>query len=118
MKAAIEQFRENIHRIRNLEAAYAYLTSNSELDLSDILRAEVVLIVSALDTFIHDIVRLGMLEILRNKGRSQTKAYKNFSITMTQISFDENYAWFERVIYEKLGSSTFQQPKQIREAIK
>lgn len=91
MKAAIEQFRENIQRVKNLEASHAYLDANTELDMSDILRAEVVLVVSALDTFIHDIVRLGMLKILKGE-RKQTPKYQKFSVTMNIINFDEKYS--------------------------
>ncbi len=50
MKTSIEQFRENIARVRNLDAIYTGLIhrTTSALDLSDILRAEIVLGVSAL----------------------------------------------------------------------
>ena len=116
MKAAIEQFRENIQRVKNLEASHAYLEANTELDMSDILRAEVVLIVSALDTFIHDIVRLGMLKILKGE-RKQTPKYQNFSVKMKTINFDEKYSWFEEEIRRRHSQLSFQQAKDIREAI-
>jgi len=116
MKAAIEQFRENIQRVKNLEASHAYLEVNTELDMSDILRAEVVLIVSALDTFIHDIVRLGMLKILKGE-RKQTPKYQNFSVKMKIINFDEKYSWFEEEIRRRHSQLSFQQAKDIREAI-
>jgi len=119
MKLAIEQFRENIQRIKNLGDLYAYLatkTAKTELDMSDILRAEVVLIVSALDTFIHDIVRLGMLEILRGE-REQTPKYRSFSVTMNFVSFDEEYNWFERTVRKKHKESTFQRAEKIKEAV-
>jgi len=117
MKAAIEQFRENIQRVKNLEALHAYLATNTELDISDILRAEVVLIVSALDTFIHDIVRLGMLEILRGE-RTRTLKYQKFSVTMNIVNFDERYNWFEEEIRRRHSQLSFQRSENIREAIK
>jgi len=116
MKVAIEQFRKNIQRVKNLELSYAYLATNTELDMSDILRAEIILLVSALDTFIHDVVRLGMLEILKGE-RKQTSRYKRFSITMNIISFDEEYSWFERAIREEHGKLTFQRAEKIKEII-
>jgi len=116
MKAAIERFRNNIQRVKSLAAPHAYLAANTELDLSDILRAEVVLIVSALDTFIHDIVRLGMLEILRGE-RKQTPKYQKFAVTMNVVWFDERYSWFEEEIRRRHSQSSFQNSRNIREAV-
>ena len=63
MKPAFDQFRTNIVRVRNLGSIVDALASQTTgvLDLSDVLRAEIVLAVSALDQFVHEIVRLGML---------------------------------------------------------
>ncbi|MCK5877073.1 MAG: hypothetical protein KAG43_05520 [Candidatus Marithrix sp.] len=116
MQAAIEQFRENIQRVKNLAVSHAYLVANTELDMSDILRAEVVLIVSALDTFIHNIVRLGMLEILKG-DRTQTKKYQEFSVKMKIIRFDERYSWFEEEIRRRHNQSSFQQAESIKKAM-
>jgi len=60
MQTVINQFRTNISRVRNLGSIFGALNSQttSVLDLSDILRAELVLAVSALDHFIHELVRL------------------------------------------------------------
>ena len=65
MQLAIEQFRLSLARVRDLIAIHNSLKSQttSALDVSDILRAALVLTVSALDYYIHEVVTLGMLEI-------------------------------------------------------
>lgn len=83
MKAAIDRFRINIRYVRNLSAIHKALTAQttSALDLSDILRSELVLSVSALDKYIHDIVRIGMLEEYQSI-RPKTKNFLQSSISM------------------------------------
>ena len=54
------------------------------LDLTDILRAALVMSVSALDHFIHEIVRLGMLEAYRAE-RVRTAAFLRFQVSLESI---------------------------------
>ena len=84
MQAAIEQFRQNIQRVRNLGSIYQALSSQTTeaLDLSDLLRSELVMAVSALDHFVHELVRLGMLEAYRG-DRARTDALLRFQITLS-----------------------------------
>lgn len=65
MQSALDQFRISIGRVRDLIALHNSVKAQatSALDVSDILRASLVLVVSALDYYIHEIVTLGMLEI-------------------------------------------------------
>lgn len=65
MQSALEQFRVSINRVRDMISLYRSLNSQATavLDLSDILRASLVLAVSALDYYVHEVVTLGMLEI-------------------------------------------------------
>jgi len=71
MLAAINEFRTNIQRVRNLGGIYSALSvqTTSAIDLSDILRSELVMAVSALDYYVHELVRIGMLEVYRHRGR-------------------------------------------------
>ena len=71
LQSALEQFHTNLSRVRNLGSIVATLESQTlhPLDLSDILRAELVLSVSALDHYVHEVVRMGMLEAYRG-GRN------------------------------------------------
>lgn len=43
MKAAIEQFRENIQRVKNLETLHAYLATNIELDMIKLKQTQMIL---------------------------------------------------------------------------
>jgi len=56
MKSAKIHFEQNIVRVKNLGAIYKSVNSQTTqiLDLSDILRAQYVMLVSALDHFIHE----------------------------------------------------------------
>jgi uncharacterized protein YjbI with pentapeptide repeats len=68
MKAALDQFQTNLARARTLSGvadSIGALTTPA-IDVTDIHRASLVLGVSALDYFVHEFVRLGMLEVLRS----------------------------------------------------
>lgn len=82
MQRALEQFRSNIKAIKEMDALYELLTSHLKLpnDLSDILRAQLVYAVSALDKLIHELIRIGMLQAFAGK-RQRTSAFDNFSIS-------------------------------------
>jgi hypothetical protein len=64
MKTAHDEFKNNIIRAKNLGSIYFSLNAKTTaiLDITDILRAELVLGVSAFDHYIHEIVRIGMIE--------------------------------------------------------
>lgn len=118
MKAALEQLRQDITRIRSLMSIYEYLLEQHvALDISDILRGCIVLAVSALDAFIHEVIRVGMVQILRG-GRKQTPEYQKQKVTFNQISFSPDYAWFDRIILEQHQEKSYQNPKKISEGIK
>lgn len=123
MKLAIEQFRSNIDRIRALSStvsAVNNLTTNA-IDLSDVLRTEIVLAVSALDHFIHEHVRLGMLQICEG-NRVQTDAYKKFKIPLSSAHLSQDPAtnglWLDEAIREHHSWHSFQDPTKIAEAIR
>jgi hypothetical protein len=83
MRAAFEIFRTNLDRVRSIHALYVNFSGavTPIVDLSDLLRAEVVLLVSALDHFIHELTRLGMMEIWRGT-RAVTPAYLRYSVSL------------------------------------
>lgn len=68
MQSALDQFRVSIGRVRDLISIHNSVKaqSTSALDFSDLLRAALVLAVSALDYYVHEVVTLGMLEIHRD----------------------------------------------------
>ena len=123
MQAAIDQFRWNILRIRNLGSLNQILSiqATSALDLSDLLRAELVMVVSALDLYIHELVRLGMLECFRGQ-RPRTSQFYEFQVTLDgtiqAISALGNDVWLDDQISERNNRRSFQNPDEIASAIR
>lgn len=123
MQAAIDQFRVNIGRVRNFGTMYKILSAQTTqvLDLSDILRAELVMAVSALDQYIHGLVRLGMLEAYSGH-RVQTQAFLRFQVALggalQGISAPTSADWLEEQIRTRHGYQSFQHPDNIAGAIR
>lgn len=123
MRAAINQFRTNIERVRNLGTIYKALNAQTTdiLDLSDLLRAELVMAVSAFDHYIHEIVRLGMLEAYQTH-RIQTQAFLRFRVTLDNvlqgISTPSTSTWLEDQIRNSHGFQSFQHPDKVADAIR
>lgn len=123
MRAAFDQFSQNLARARSLaELAESLSTlTTAAVDLSDILRASLVLGVSALDHFVHEFVRLGMIEVHRG-NRATTDAYLSFRVPMSaareaiaDIGRDE---WLDQAIRETHTWQSFQHPDKIADAIR
>ena len=91
------------------------------LDLSDLLRSQWVMAVSALDHYVHELVRLGMLEAYHGK-RPQTDAFLRFQITMDRtlqvIKSPSSDDWLEDQIRNSHGHRSFQTPDNVAEAIR
>ena len=77
--------------------------------------------VSALDLYVHEIVRLGMLECFRSQ-RPQTNAFIEFRVTLgsaTQaVSAPGSDVWLDDQIQDQHSRRTFQQPDDITSAIR
>ena len=85
MNKSLDIFRASLNRARAIDTLHAHFSElvTQALDLSDLLRAEIVLVVSALDYFVHELTRLGMMEIWQAK-RPPTPAYLKFSISLVK----------------------------------
>ena len=68
----LQQFRDDIERVRTLGGLYDILSqqTTSALDLTDLLRSQIVMVVSAMDHYVHEITRVGMLEVYGGKRPS------------------------------------------------
>jgi len=123
MQSAIDLFRISIVRGRDLIAVHNSLKAqvSSVLDLSDMLRAALVLAVSALDYYIHEVVRIGMLEIHRGL-RPEPPAFSGFEISLGSaragINAGQNIdSWLEDEIRQRLSYKSFQKPDNIVKAV-
>jgi hypothetical protein len=123
MHATHSRFTANIGRARDLRALFINLKASmgSALDLTDILRSSIVSAVSALDTFIHEITRIGMVEIYQN-ARLKTDAFDRFPISMQNlllvIATPGDTKWLEDEIRRQHGWLSFQQPDKVADAIR
>ena len=123
MLSPIEQFRENITRVQELSGLHTAFdnVTTSAVDLTDLLRAQIVMIVSALDLYIHEITRIGMLEVY-NGDRPQTTAFLRFQVsldsTMKGILDPTKNEWLDVEIQERHGHLSFQHPDKIADAVK
>ncbi len=123
MQAAIDQFRANIQRTRSIGSIYQALNNQTTqaLDLSDLLRFEWLMAVSALDLYIHELVRLGMMEAYRGK-RLQTDAFLRFEVTMSRtlqaLNAPKDDSWLEDQIRARHGHQSFQTPDNIADAVR
>ena len=123
MQVARDQFIDNIDRSRQLGAIYCTISSQttSALELEDILRAELVLAVSAFDHFIHEVTRFGIVEIYR-KVRPLTRHYLQFQVSMDSVGLaltDPNSSdWLEDEVSARLGWRSFQSSSNVADAIR
>lgn len=120
----LEQFRENIKRVQALGGLYDVLGQQTTptLDLTDLLRSQIVMAVSALDHYVHEITRVGMLEVYGGK-RPQTPAFLRFQVTMDAtlqgiVAGQGNDGWLDEEIQKKHGYLAFQHPDRIADAIR
>lgn len=125
MQSAFEQFQENILRVKDLIGIYNAINSQTTavVDSSDILRAVIVFSVSALDKFVHDVTRIGMLEIFQG-NRPKTDAYSRFQLSMETFTslqaMDEKDRLniLDEEIWERHSWQSFQRPDKIAEALR
>jgi len=121
MDRIIAQFRSSIERVNNLGGLTHALRSMTTpaLDMSDIWRAQHVLAVSALDYYIHEVTRSGMLQVFDGQ-RPPSSAYKKFRISLESVSPDFSIARssFESEIRMQHGFLAFQHPDKIADAIR
>ena len=111
---------DRVKSLGALHTAFEQLTTPS-VDLTDLLRAQIVMIVSALDHYIHEITRVGMLEIYDGE-RSQTQTFLRFQVTlnaaMKGISESRENGWLDTEIRERHGHLAFQRPDNIADAVR
>lgn len=123
MHPSLEQFQESVQRVRNLGSIHATLSAltTAALDSSDILRAQFVLVVSALDFYVHDLVRREMMAVAQG-SRNQTQQFKTFQVSMstvqTWLSNPSDLSALESEIRERHGWQSFQYPDKVAEAIR
>ena len=127
MQSALDQFHISIGRVRDLIALHNSMKAQATgaLDVSDILRAALVLSVSALDYYVHEVVTLGMLEIHRGQrseprpsANTTQSAFSRFQVSLGGARQDRMTAidiasWLEADIQQAEGAEFLQQRQTI-----
>lgn len=125
MKNAYNQFNNNIKKVKELHDLFVFLKEKIGLpnDLTDLLRAEIVYLVSALDKFIHELIRIGMIESF-HQTRNQTQKFLSFGISfeihnqiINSSSLPPPEYWFEQEIIKKHKTLSFQDPDKIADGL-
>lgn len=131
MQSALDQFRISIGRVRELIALHNSVKAQATgaLDVSDMLRAALVLSVSALDYYVHEVVTLGMLEIHRGQRSEPTpsantaqSAFSRFQVSLGGARQDRLTAldiasWLEAELQQAQGYDFLQQSHRISNLI-
>jgi RiboL-PSP-HEPN len=106
MLSALDQFRISIARVRDLISIHNSVKAQSTpaLDLSDLLRSSLVLSVSALDYYVHEVVTLGMLEIYQGKRSEPSPPSNSFKSTFSRFQVSLGGARQERLIAMDIAS--------------
>jgi RiboL-PSP-HEPN len=123
MQSALDQFRISIGRVRDLITIHnsVKVQAIGALDVSDMLRAALVLAVSALDFYVHEVVTLGMLEIHRGQrsepmpsANTTQSAFSRFQVSLggarqDRLTVIDIASWLEAEIQQAQGSAFLQQ---------
>ncbi len=121
MQQALNSFKECIERARHLGGLFTALSRlvTPVVDTSDLLRAQIVLAVSALDYFIHEITLHGMIETFEG-NRPATDAFLKYKVSGSVYLAPAGQAVtaFRNDVKERNSFLSFQQPEKIAEAIR
>ena len=123
MNASYKKFQQIIVDTKNSGAVYSYLLNvvKPPYDYSDILRWQLAQTVSALDKLVHDLVRVGMLEIYQGR-RDSTAKFESFGITLDILNNiksnpSQEISYIEKQIFMVNGFKAFQDPDKISESL-
>ena len=104
----------------SLAAAIAMVTTPA-IDVSDLWRSQIVLGVSALDHFVHELTRLGMIESAKGL-RPRTDAFLRFQLPLGAVNDglagQAHELWLGEAVRDRHSWLGFQHPDKIAEAIR
>lgn len=117
-------FQRNIKEANELSAVYDHLSNAISIpgQFEDLLRSQIVYAVSAFDKLMHDLIRIGMVQIFEGV-RAQTPKYANEGIPLQHLpslvpgSIPPPGARFEELVREKLSVLSFQDPSKVSDGL-
>jgi RiboL-PSP-HEPN len=131
MQPALDQFQISIGRVQDLIALHNSVKAQATgvLDVSDMLRAALVLAVSALDYYVHEVVTLGMIEIHRGQrsepmpsANTTQSAFSRFQVSLggarqERLAALNVASWLESEIQQTYGDEFLLQPHTLANLI-
>lgn len=121
MQQALDNFRISLLHARHLGGLYSAVSAvmTPAVDSSDLLRAQIVLAVSALDYFVHELTARGMVQIF-NGSRSPTDAFRKYKVAGNLLigANAGSVVAFEADVRDRHSFLSFQQPDKIADAIR
>lgn len=122
MDAALAQFLENTNRAKTISGLAEALTKlGVGFDVTDLHRAAIVLAVSALDHFVHDVVRIGVVKSYTSTipTTEATLAFKvPLSSVLECVKLPGDLTWLDSAVRSAHSFQTFQHPDKIADAIR
>lgn len=123
MSRHYDNFARNYQAVRELGNIYSFLYPQvTAIDVSELLRAEFVLAVSAFDCYMHEIVRAGLVDLLfgcRNeRGLKCVELPLDFVKIALNISDEhERRQFVDASIKRQLSKDSYQSPKSVEYAM-
>lgn len=126
MNTPLDNFNLNILEIMKLDDIFNYNSQQfvEGIDITGLLRAEIVFVVSALDHFIHSIIISESMNVLRC-GKHHQKSFNKVTIGLDSVNVIINnhdqtdvLLIIENEIRTTLGWKSFQHPDKIAEALR
>ncbi|GAO22066.1 hypothetical protein ALISP_1886 [Alicycliphilus sp. B1] len=117
-------FHENIRQANELGGLYDHLTATVAIQdqFNDLLRSQIVYAVSAFDKLMHDLIRIGMVEIFLG-NRATTPKYQNEAVPIQYLSqllpgsAPPPEVRFTEIIRERHSALSFQDPSKIADGL-
>lgn len=123
MLLAYNRFTDLVNDTQNVGVLYEYIenTMKAPVDTSDLLRWQWIQCISVFDKFVHDIVRIGMVEIFQG-DRISTPKFNGFQIDYQTYENMMNNpliasALFEQRVILKHSFLAFQDPVKVADAL-
>lgn len=116
-----KQFKQNIDNVKSKFEIYEILSNNNyEKSSKDILRSQIVFLMSTLDFYMHEIARYSLLQMFRGE-KEKTNSYKNFIVSITVVEKalqnPESVDWLSEEIVYRNSHKTFMSSKEIKNTL-
>ncbi len=110
LSAITNRFTNNLLSIKSQFELAEQLKAENNIQYKDVLRSQVVFLDSALDFFMHEVTKYGMVQIFQGVWE-KTERYDNFTIRLGEISDvlrnPEQENWFLDIVNDSYAEDTF-----------